>query len=161
MAQDQTRRRRVQDGVDRWGLDVFIERCTGVIAGSIDTQLVLLLGGTSAPAVLTGREGGLEGRWPRTWALRAFLYAWLPHAEAAVIDAASDPEWRVREMVAKVIAAQRLTSPESEVAADALAEDDHPRVRAAALRALSRHPHITCEVNSSTTCACEKTGVAL
>lgn len=82
-----------------------MRRCLDVLAaGPIDAELIEVLGGTSAPAVLVGRAGGPAGYWPRTWALRAFLYAWDPIAEHRVVAACAEEHWRVREMAEKVLA---------------------------------------------------------
>jgi hypothetical protein len=137
VVQESTPRRRVTAAVAREGEQVFVRRCLDLLAGdSVDAALVDVLGGNSAPHVLAGREGGPTGHWPRTWALRALLYAWGPPAEPAVVAAGADEHWRVREMAAKVLAYRRPTSAESERALEELALDPHPRVRAAAERAL-------------------------
>lgn len=121
----------------RRGDAVFVRRCLELLAGkAVDGDLLDILGGTSAPAVLEGREGGPEGYWPRVWALRAFLYVWDPSAEPSVVAAGGDEHWRVREMVAKVLAARKATSAASERLLEVLATDQNERVRAAAERAL-------------------------
>ncbi|MET0693306.1 MAG: HEAT repeat domain-containing protein [Propionibacteriaceae bacterium] len=74
--------------------------------------------------------------WPRVWGARGLLYVWDDRAEAAVVQGLQDEAWRVREMCAKVVRLREIGA-----AGDRLAElcaDDVPRVRVAALRALSR-----------------------
>lgn len=114
-----------------------VRKCVDVLAGTrADADLLWVLGGNSAPGVLAGNEGGPDGYWPRTWALRALLYVWDPEAEHAVVAACSDGHWRVREMAAKVMAARKPTSEASEEALDRLLTDPNPRVQTAAARAL-------------------------
>jgi hypothetical protein len=137
MVQGSTPRLRVSLAAERDGRRAFVRQCVDVLAGvRADAELLWVLGGDSAPAVLAGRAGGPTGCWPRTWALRAFLYVWDPEAEHAVVAASSDEHWRVREMAAKVMAARRPTSEPSLEALERLVGDPNPRVRAAAARAL-------------------------
>jgi hypothetical protein len=97
MVQQSTPRRRVALAAERDGTLELVRRCLNVLAGTRpDVELLWVLGGDSAPAVLAGREGGPDGYWPRTWALRALLYVWDPQAEPAVVAACSDEHWRVR-----------------------------------------------------------------
>jgi hypothetical protein len=137
MVQESTPRHRVSVAAERDGRLTVVRRCVGVLAGArADADLMWVLGGNSAPGVLAGREGGPDGYWPRTWALRAFLYVWDPEAEHAVVAACSDEHWRVREMAAKVMAARKPTSKASMEALERLLDDPNPRVQAAAARAL-------------------------
>src|ERR1022692_3746697 len=59
-------------------------------------------------AVMSAMAGGTCDYWPRTWVLRAFLYARDPTAQEAVIACLSDESWRVREMAAKVVARRSI-----------------------------------------------------
>jgi hypothetical protein len=137
MVQESTPRHRVTAAAGRDGELAMVRKCVDVLAGTrADVDLLWVLGGNAAPGVLADRWGGPDGYWPRTWALRAFLYVWDPEAEPAVVTACSDEHWRVREMAAKVMAAQRPTSEASEEALERLLADPNPRVKAAAARAL-------------------------
>lgn len=72
--------------------------------------------------------------WARVWAARIFLYVWRDDAVAALLIAADDPAWRVREHVARITAQRELGQ-----LVDALLpmlEHELPRVRAAAVRAV-------------------------
>jgi HEAT repeat protein len=63
------------------------------------------------------------------------LHAWDERATGAIIQAATDDAWRVREMAAKVVARHRV-----DAALDAMADlqdDERPRVRSAARRAIA------------------------
>jgi HEAT repeat protein len=102
----------------------------------IDEDFLFVIGGPAAQTILDGREGGVDGYWPRVWALRALQYAWEESATAAVLAAADDESWRVREAVAKVIAHQRLGDDLSALAD--LDRDPVERVRQAADRARKR-----------------------
>ncbi len=137
MVQESTPRSRIRAAVDRLGEVEFARRCLRLLAGTEwDGALIEILGGASAPHVLAGGEGGPDGHWPKTWALRAFLYAWDPAAGTAVVAACGDDHWRVREMAAKVLAKRPVETVEAERALEALTHDDHERVAAAAARAL-------------------------
>lgn len=112
-------------------------RCIEIlVAGPSDDRFLFVLAGPAARQVLEGREGGIAGRWPRVWALRGLLYAWDDKATAAVVRAADDGSWRVREMAAKVMAAHGVEGTLR--ALNRLAEDPVARVRSAAVRALQK-----------------------
>jgi hypothetical protein len=72
--------------------------------------------------------------WIRVWAARAFLYVWRDDVVAALLVAAEDPAWRVREHVARITAQREL----GQLVDALLPMLDHelPRVRAAAVRAI-------------------------
>jgi hypothetical protein len=84
-------------------------------------------------AVMSAMAGGTCDYWPRTWVLRAFLYARDPTAQEAVIACLSDESWRVREMAAKVVARRSIGDALASIAP--WQNDDVARVRAAAQRA--------------------------
>lgn len=114
----------------------MVDGCIALLEGQgeADDALVLALGGPAAVQVLSGREGGKEGYWPRVWAARGLLHAWDDRATAAIIRATADQAWRVREMAAKVIARHRVGDALTAVAG--LRADVVPRVAAAAERAV-------------------------
>jgi HEAT repeat protein len=131
-----TPRRSIQAESGRRGRAAFTSGCIGLLEGrEVDDDLILALGGASAEYVLAGREGGKGGYWPRVWAARGLLHAWDDRATAAIISATADDAWRVREMAAKVVARHRVDDALSAMAG--LQDDDVPRVRAAAGRALA------------------------
>jgi hypothetical protein len=94
-----------------------------------------ILAGPAATTVLEGRAGGLDGYWPKVWALRGLLHAWDDSATDALIATTVDPSWRAREMSAKVIARHRVIPAIDEVVV--LLNDQNARVRAAAHRAFN------------------------
>jgi hypothetical protein len=100
--------------------------CEEVLLGEHDPPLCLWIGGRHAAT-------RIEGPWPKTWALRAFLYCWDDQVAASVLDALEDEAWRVREMAAKVVVRRGL--PGAHLLVPLLA-DPLPRVRVAGLRGL-------------------------
>ncbi len=132
-----TPRQSVKAECARRGRPSFRAGCIDLLEGrGADDFLILALGGPHAGLVLSGREGGRGGCWPRMWACRGLLYAWDHIAVPAVVRCTADPAWRVREMAAKVIAQQ---DPEDALsAALKMLEDPLPRVRAEAERAAVR-----------------------
>jgi HEAT repeat protein len=110
--------------------------CIDLLEGrEVDDGLVLALGGGPAEYVLEGHEGGKEGYWPRVWAARGLLHAWDDRATTAIIRAAADNAWRVREMAAKVVARYRIDDALNAMVD--LRNDKVPRVRSAAGRAVA------------------------
>lgn len=121
----------------RRGKDTVVAGCVELLLSRPDAvadDLVVMLGGEAAGFVLDGAEGGKEGYWPRVWAARGLLHAWDDSATGAIIRAARDESWRVREMAAKVVARNRVTDACEAIAG--LRVDPVPRVRVAAERAL-------------------------
>jgi hypothetical protein len=131
-----TPRQNVEAECERRGKPAFIRGCVDVLTGrDVDDGLVLALGGDAAGYVLDGREGGKNGYWPRVWAARGLLHVWDDDATTAIIRAAADDAWRVRELAAKVVARHRIDDA-LEVMAE-LRNDKVPRVRVAAERAVA------------------------
>ena len=132
-----TPRQSVEAECARVGWSGVVALCVALLGGQeVDPAFLLVIGGPGARNVLDGREGGVTGYWPRTWALRALLYAWDEQASDAVLAATTDEHWRVREMATKVIARHQLD--EGLEAVGLLCEDPVPRVRAAAASAQRR-----------------------
>jgi HEAT repeat protein len=125
-----------------YGDAAFARRCIPILRGALDdAEAIEWLGGVHGTAVLAAPTGA-AAHWPRVWAARALRYVWDERATAAVVEALDDPNWRVREMAAKVCRRRDLGQ-----AGDVLATmsgDDTPRVRAAvawALGALGEGEH--------------------
>ncbi len=130
-----TPRQRIEAECARRGREAVVGDIIDLLAGrDVDDEFLVELGNLHATAVLAGRDGGPGGYWPRVWAARGLLYAWGEEATAPLVAAASDPAWRVREMVAKVVARHRIDDAFEAVVA--LRTDPVPRVRRAAERAL-------------------------
>jgi hypothetical protein len=110
-----------------------------VVAGCV----TMLSGREASPAVLDALGGRGAQRiidrapleyWGRVWGARGLLYVFGDEAIPALRAATTDEHWRVREMVAKVVAKRRLDELAGDVAP--LRGDEVVRVRAAAERAL-------------------------
>ena len=130
-----TPRRNVEAECARLGERDVVTRCIMLIdGGNADDAFLMAISCGATISVLDGREGGRTGYWPRVWGAHALLYVWNQEAEPAIVRATGDPQWRVREMAAKVIA-RRLVGEGLE-AVVSLRDDPVPRVRAAAQRAL-------------------------
>ena len=129
-----TPRQRIEAECQRRGKTAVVAGCIELLGGrEVDTELVVVLGGAHAPAVLDGRD---EPYWLRVWAARGLLWAWDDVAVPSLVDAMSDEAWRVREMACKVAA--RSVVDDALPAVVGLADDPIPRVRAAASRAVER-----------------------
>ena len=130
-----TPRQSIEAECKRRGKPALTAGCIDLLEGrEVDDGLVLALGGAAAEYVLSGHEGGKSGYWPRVWAARGLLHAWDDSATRAIIRAATDDAWRVREMAAKVVARHRIDDALSAIAD--LQDDPVSRVRSAAGRAL-------------------------
>lgn len=132
-----TPRESIEAACEQLGEKNVVNSCLRIInERDMDAEFGYVLSGPHSRDVLGGAEGGVSGRWPRTWALRAFLYAWDSSAEPAVLVCLSDESWRVREMAAKVVARRHVGDALEQIAV--LQNDQVPRVRAAAQRALMK-----------------------
>lgn len=131
-----TPRERATAECARRGRTAFVRGCVDLLEGTaVDQDLVVALVGSPGEYVLSGREGGPDGYWPRVWAARGLLHAWDDSATIAVVGAVGDPAWRVREMALEVVARHRVGDAlESAVAA---ADDPVERVRVASVRAVA------------------------
>jgi hypothetical protein len=130
-----TPRERIASECQRRGTPAVVAGCVDILDGrDVDDALVVVLGGPHAEYVLSGREGGKSGYWPRVWAARGLLHAWEEAATPAITRATADEAWRVREMAAKVIARHNVGDALGVVAG--LRDDPVKRVSAAAHRAV-------------------------
>jgi hypothetical protein len=133
-----TPRARIAAATSRHGEAAVVEACVAMLRGSeVDDELVVALGGRHGVLFLAG---DVAAYWEQVWGARGLLYVWDDAAIPALLGVVTDPSWRVREMVAKVVAKRQLDDAASAVAR--LRGDAVPRVRAAAeraLRAISPH----------------------
>lgn len=114
------------------GETAVVEGCCALLAGrDADAAVVDALGGRHANRVIDHPPGEY---WGRVWGARGLLYVWGDEAIPALRAAVRDEHWRVREMVAKVVAKRRLDELAGDVAP--LRADPVARVRVAAERAL-------------------------
>jgi len=133
---------RVAEAYDRWGEVEVVRRCAGLLAldpaepvAGDGLELSIVLGHLSDRAWLAGGKPPGHAYWARVWAARALRYVWRDTAAVAVMRALSDEQWRVKEMAAKVVADREIGNAAAVL--DALADDDVPRVRRAAVGALA------------------------
>lgn len=129
-----TPKRSIEAACRSQGRASVVAKCTAILNGvEADPKFLAVLAGPGAQAVLDGREGGLDGYWPKVWAARGLLHVWDDHATEAIIATAANRSWRVREMSAKVIARHHVRPAIDAVMV--LLNDQNARVRAAAHRA--------------------------
>lgn len=123
---------RVQAAIERYGEADVVDRAIALLdGGNAGEDFLLYVGGRHARGLL---DGAPALYWPELWGARALLHAWDPKAGSAVLAGLDNQAWRVREMCARVSLARSLN-----VAAKLaeLTDDESPRVRVAALRALA------------------------
>ena len=131
----------VADACADLGTDAVVAWCAGLLSGQPveDGPSLDRIGGPGASALVAGyeRTPGKPDYWPRVWAARALRYAWHdgPGVHAAVVSALADPAWRVRETAAALTRVHELG--EAAGALRGLLDDEVPRVRIAAARALA------------------------
>jgi len=112
-----------------------VSACIKILdGGDVDEAFHRVLAGPASDPILQGLAGGMDGYWPRVWAMRGLMYAWEDRAVRVVLAGTGDSSWRVREMAAKVIARHKLGDA-IQAAAD-LRRDPVRRVRSAAEQAL-------------------------
>jgi len=130
-----TPKERLERECQRRGSTAVVADCVHVLRGeACRDEFLEVLGGNHGVNVLAGADGGREGYWPRVWAARGLLHFWDDVAATDLVRAASDPSWRVREMVAKVVA--RHLVDDGLEAVVSLRDDPVTRVRVAAERAV-------------------------
>jgi hypothetical protein len=116
---------------ERRSRDEVIRGCVAMLKGdTADGHMLRVIGGPAAEAVLEGRDGGVEGYWPRVWAARGLLHVWDDVASDAIIEATTHASWRVREMAAKVITRHHVSPAIDAIVI--LLDDENARVRSAA-----------------------------
>ena len=124
-----------------FGEDAVVDWCVALLTGEVTAEQAY------SPELLPklqwigGEEvggwaelGPVNHYWVRVWAARALMYVWRDDVVPALLVAANDPAWRVREHVARITAQRELGQ-----LADALVpllDHELPRVRAAGARAL-------------------------
>lgn len=99
----------------------------------VDPSLLISMSGPGASKFFDGKPHD-DVYWFRVWGARGLLWAWDPVATDEIRMALEDEHWRVREMALKVVARHRLGDLIE--ATNQLSDDEVPRVRAAAARAV-------------------------
>tara|TARA_R110002020_G_scaffold475905_5_gene714423 strand:+ start:17076 stop:17621 length:546 start_codon:yes stop_codon:yes gene_type:complete len=122
---------RIAAASERHGEDTVVERAISLLEGNNEgKEFLLVVGGEHAQGIL---DGAPVLYWPELWGTRALLHAWNDSAADAVRTALSNQAWRVREMATRVVATRRVDAHDELVT---LLQDETPRVRASAARAL-------------------------
>jgi hypothetical protein len=130
--QDEHPRVRIRRLADQVGEAAVVAGCVAMLRGEDAADpVVAALGGRNARWLTDGER---TAYWGRVWGARGLLYVFDDAAIPALAAAVTDEHWRVREMVAKVVARHRVDALAGPVAT--LRADGVPRVRAAAERAL-------------------------
>lgn len=123
---------RIHAAVERFGETEVVDRAILLLnGGNAGEDFLLYVGGKHAQGLL---DGAPALYWPELWGARALLHVWDPKAGTAIQTNLENQSWRVREMCARVSQERRLNVLPGIVA---LTEDEVPRVRIAALRALA------------------------
>jgi hypothetical protein len=123
---------RIHAAVERFGEPVVVDRSILLLnGGNAGEDFLLYVGGKHAQGLL---DGAPALYWPELWGARALLHVWDPKAGTAIQANLENQSWRVREMCARVSQERHLNVLPGIVA---LTEDEVPRVRIAALRALA------------------------
>ncbi|MDH6235667.1 HEAT repeat domain-containing protein [Cryobacterium sp. CG_9.6] len=123
---------RIAAAVKRYGEPAVIERSIALLKGeNAGEDFLLFVGGDHAQGIL---DGAPSLYWPELWGARALMHVWSESANEAVIGGLDNQSWRVREMCAKVILLRKLHALKR---LTRLTTDETPRVRAAAVHALS------------------------
>ena len=133
------------------GRPALIAGCVALLSGrsdDVDDRLITVLGGEAAGEVLDGAEGGRSGYWPRVWAARGLLHAWVGSSTETAsateanhaTETASATEANHATETASATEANHATGsePATEAIIGALA-DDAWRVREMAAKVVARH----------------------
>ena len=119
----------------RRGTDAVVTGCVRLLHGEhVDVDLLVALAGPASRPFHDPDHDRDDDYWLRVWGARGLLWAWDDSATSAIVAAASDVHWRVREMAAKVVARHHVDEALDVMLA--LRDDDVPRVRAAGQRAV-------------------------
>lgn len=110
--------------------------CADLLAGADPHDYVDMLAYLGRNCRAAAFDPSWYDYWPRTWGARGLLYVWADSAAPVVVAGLSDEHWRPAEMCLKVAARREIG--EAGPGAVLLATAELPRVRAAALRCLTK-----------------------
>ena len=124
------------------GQDVVIDWCIAFLTGEISGEeaygaelpKLVAITGQPNPGGWSAPVDPVNYYWIRVWAARVFLYVWRDDVVDALLVAATDPAWRVREHVARLTAQRELGQLVDALLPDL--EHELPRVRSTAARAV-------------------------
>ncbi len=128
-----TPKARIEAACREHGKEYVVRGCLDLLrGGEVGTDLLRVLAGGSTEWFLSS---GDESRyWLRVWGARGLLWAWDDNATEVIVKALGDEHWRVRELAAKVCARHAVDDALETLLA--IRDDEIPRVRAAAARAV-------------------------
>jgi len=123
-----------QDAVIDWCIAALTGEISGEDAYGAELPMLVSITGSKNPGGWSQPVDPVNLYWVRVWAARVFLYVWRDDVVDALLIAADDPAWRVREHVARVTAQREL----GQLVDSLLPMLGHelPRVRATAVRAV-------------------------
>jgi len=123
-----------QDAVIDWSVAFLTGAIDGEAAYGADLPKLVAITGAANPGGWKAPVDPVNYYWIRVWAARVFLYVWRDDVVDALLVAAKDPAWRVREHVARITAQRELGQLVDALLPDL--EHELPRVRATAVRAI-------------------------
>jgi hypothetical protein len=123
-----------QDAVIDWCIAFLTGEISGEEAYGAELPKLVAITGRPNPGGWTAPVDPVNYYWIRVWAARVFLYVWRDDVVDALLVAATDPAWRVREHVARLTAQRELGQLVDALLPDL--EHELPRVRSTAARAV-------------------------
>lgn len=123
---------RLRAAIEHYGEEAVAQHAITLLRGkNAGKDFLLYAGGRHALGIL---DGAPALYWPELWGARTLLHVWSDAAAPYIVVGLNNQAWRIREMCAKVVLKQDLKVADKLVR---LTTDENPRVRAAALHALS------------------------
>jgi hypothetical protein len=123
-----------QDAVIDWCIAFLTGEISGEAAYGAELPKLVAITGSANPGGWKTPVDPVNYYWIRVWAARVFLHVWRDDVIDALLVAANDPAWRVREHVARITAQRELGQLVDSLLP--MLEHELPRVRAAAVRAI-------------------------
>ncbi|QIK84477.1 HEAT repeat domain-containing protein [Sanguibacter sp. HDW7] len=123
---------RIAAAVAHYGAQAVEQKAAKLLRGeNAGKDFLLYAGGRHGLGIL---DGAPALYWPELWGARTLLFVWDDSVMPDVLAGLQNRSWRVREMCLRVVLERDLPALSDVVA---LTNDENPRVRAAALRALA------------------------
>lgn len=137
MAERDTPQRRIERAIARVGVAAVREWCFAALRGDeVGAERLVVLGGAHGKGYVPDGVPPSHAYWVRVWGARGLLWAGPSNDVRPLRAALVDEQWRVREMVCKVVARHAIGDLLDDVAV--LRDDPVARVRGAATRAAQR-----------------------
>ena len=97
-----------QDAVIDWCIAFLTGEISGEAAYGAELPKLVAITGSANPGGWKAPVDPVNYYWIRVWAARVFLYVWRDDVIDALLVAANDPAWMVREHVARITAQREL-----------------------------------------------------